>query len=99
MADELQHTDALDLRAFEILDTDAKLREIWLNGRETNGRVAQAVRDIEEAKVERATIASRVAGIEHNWTQAKAVLAFVLIFVAPVMLVVTDLIVRAIKGN
>lgn len=44
--DEVQHTDARELAAFEALGVDAKLREIWLNGRETNGKVAEAMRDI-----------------------------------------------------
>lgn len=41
MTDEVTHTDARELAQFEALAVDAKLREIWLNGRETNGKVAE----------------------------------------------------------
>ena len=46
----VQHTDAHELAEFEKLTIPEQLREIWLNGRETNGHVADAMRDIGEMK-------------------------------------------------
>jgi hypothetical protein len=43
---ELHHVDAEELRRFRALATEEKLEEIFLNGRETNGAVADALRDI-----------------------------------------------------
>lgn len=44
---ELKHTDATELRAFQELPLEKKLDEIFLNGRETNGAVAEAKMEIE----------------------------------------------------
>lgn len=43
---EVKHTDADELRRFRALTTEEKLEEIFLNGRETNGGLADAIREI-----------------------------------------------------
>ena len=42
MADEFKHTDAGEMEDFLSKNQTAQLLEIWLNGRETNGHVADA---------------------------------------------------------
>lgn len=46
----LEHTDAIQQARFKALSPDDQLMEIWLNTRETNGHVADAVRDISELR-------------------------------------------------
>lgn len=46
MPDGLKHTDAFDMELFLSKPVSAQLLEIWLNGRETNGSIAEAKRDI-----------------------------------------------------
>lgn len=42
MADEFKHTDAAEMEDFLGKPQASQLLEIWLNGRETNGHVADA---------------------------------------------------------
>jgi mevalonate pyrophosphate decarboxylase len=46
----VEHTDFDEQRAFIALSGDDKLLRIWLNGRETNGKVADVMRDMEEMR-------------------------------------------------
>ena len=76
---ELQHTDARELAIFEALPTDQKLREIWLNGKETNGHVAQAMRDIEGIKDWRdEELKPWMSGVDKKLIGAGAVVFFIL---------------------
>ena len=47
MADEFKHTDASEMDAFMAKTQASQLLEIWLNGRETNGHVAEAFRQLD----------------------------------------------------
>ena len=80
---DVKHTDAHDLALFETLPIDAKLREIWLNGRETNGHVADAVRDIAALEIVVTTTNDdhdgRLTKIEHREIRRQAVTAAILI--------------------
>ena len=42
------HTDAIEQAKFLALTQDEQLLQIWLNGRETNGNVAEAFRQIKD---------------------------------------------------
>lgn len=63
MADGVKHVDAAEQAAFQRKNTDEKLLEIWLNGRETNGSVAEVRKEIAvmRPKVERHDFAFKVA--------------------------------------
>lgn len=47
MADDFKHTDAAAMDTFMAKSQASQLLEIWLNGRETNGHVAEAFRQID----------------------------------------------------
>ena len=79
--DEVQHTDARELAAFELLPVEAKLREIWLNGRETNGRVGDAMRDIAEAQATAIVTQERVGKLETWQIRTAAIVGAALVAV------------------
>ncbi len=89
-------TAGQELERFEALPLDAKLREIWLGGRETNGSVARALREIEEGRLARQEIVFRVTRLERYWTQMTAIGAFVVLVVAPAMMALIDVLMRAL---
>ena len=65
------HVAAHEQAAFMRKSADEKMLEIWLNGRETNGNVATAIRDIRELK----RLEPRVATIERWQIRVMAVVA------------------------
>jgi hypothetical protein len=88
---DVTHTDAHDLARFEALTIPEQLREIWLNGRETNGNVADALRDIADIKHWRgATLQPWMQTIDRKVWQAGAVGAFLLVM-APIVFKMVDL--------
>lgn len=93
MVDEVTHTDARELAEFEALPVAAKLREIWLNGRETNGKVAEAVRDIAEVQARQETHAARISRTEH-WQIRAAAVGAAAIVLGPLVFTGLDLIIK-----
>lgn len=65
MTDGVKHVDAAEQADFETKTVSEKLLLIWLNGRETNGAVAEVKRDIAvmRPKVERHDFAFKVAAV------------------------------------
>jgi hypothetical protein len=51
MMSGLDHTDARDQARFRALPTEEQMLEIWLNTRETNGHVAETMRDVHELQM------------------------------------------------
>lgn len=78
----VEHVDARDLAQFEGMNPADKLREIWLNGRETNGSVADAKRDIAVVQREHMEIVERVSELERNYLKV-ATLGAAALFVGP----------------
>lgn len=74
MVEDVKHVDASEMAAFLKKPADEKLLEIWLNGRETNGSVADAKRDI--AKLQE--LEPRVAAVEKWVIRVSAVAAVIL---------------------
>lgn len=68
---ELKHTDAAELRQFQSLPLEEKLDEIFLNGRETNGAVADARMEIE---ANRLTADKGIADALHSATTVQVLL-------------------------
>ena len=65
LSEGVKHTDAAQQARFAQLTQEQQLLEIWLNGRETNGHVADAMRDIAVLKETIANkIEPRVAKVE-----------------------------------
>ena len=52
MAKDYRHTDAAEMESFLAKPQSAQLLEIWLNGRETNGHVAELRRDLDAQGLE-----------------------------------------------
>lgn len=76
---DVTHTDAHELAQFERLTIPEQLREIWLNGRETNGHVADALRDIGELQRFRdRELKPWMAQIDRRVAVAAGVVVFVL---------------------
>lgn len=82
MTGGIAHTDAVEQAKFLALKPDEQLLQIWLNGRETNGSVADAVRDIAALKDKQEIHDARLIKLETRYAIAAAVLAFILV-VAP----------------
>ena len=77
--EEVKHTAAADERRFEALPVDAKLKEIWLNGRETNGHVADALRDISKMNEWRTeTVEPWMKSVDKRLIGAAAIIVFIL---------------------
>ena len=81
MADEVVHTDAAEQERFLSLPLGKKLLEIHINGRETNGSVAEALRRI--AKLEGLAVVhegrmdtheGRMEAVEHWQIKAAAII-------------------------
>ena len=88
---DVKHTAAHELAAFEALTIPEQLRAIWLNGNETNGQVAHALRDIAEIEQWReATLQPWMQTIDRKVWQAGAVGAFLLVM-APLVFKIIDL--------
>lgn len=68
---DVEHTDADEQRRFMALPADEQMLEIFLNGRETNGHVADVMRDTAELKEWRVTV-------DRKLVAAAAVLSFIL---------------------
>lgn len=76
---ERRHTSAEELRRFEALSDTEKLREIWLNGRETNGRVGILEQRANAQEAQSAEHDQRLVSVEHWQLKAAALLAAALI--------------------
>lgn len=96
LAEPIKHTDAIQLARFNAMTADEQIREIWLNTRETNGHVAEAMRDIahlEELREKDRTELTRwregviepwMAAVDKRLIAAASVIAFILTM-APVL--------------
>jgi len=73
------HTDFVDQAKFMALKPDEQLLQIWLNGRETNGSVADAIRDIEVVRAQASVHDARLGKLELRYAVAGGVLAAILI--------------------
>lgn len=77
MEHAIKHTDAIEQAKFMLLPPEQRDLMIWMNGRETNGAVAEALRDIAELKpiVER-----------HDfWFKVGAIVVGIITFLGPLM--------------
>lgn len=77
MSNEVKHTAAADLAEFEEMTVPAKLRAIWLNGKETNGHVAEAFKQIEAIRETQATVKEALERTEAVAMEGKAIAAFI----------------------
>ena len=71
----MAHTDADRLAKFEAGSDADKLREIWLNGNETNGSVAEALRRIAKLEGNQVAHDNRLTQLEHWQIKAMAIIA------------------------
>ena len=61
---DVVHTDAAEQRRFMALPLPEQMLEIFLNGRETNGHVADVQRDIVRLELEAETAFSKINAVE-----------------------------------
>ena len=77
---EIKHTDAEQQARFVAMTTEQQMLEIWLNTRETNGHVADAMKDIAEINEWRADeLKPWMANVDKKLIGAGAVLVFILL--------------------
>ena len=77
---EIKHTDAEQQARFVSMTSEQQMLEIWLNTRETNGHVADAMRDIGEINQWRADeLKPWIESVDKKLIAAGAVLGFILI--------------------
>lgn len=84
MADDVKHTDAVEQAKFLALKPDQQLLQIWLNGRETNGSVGTAIRDIKTLDITSQVHDKRLGRVERIIIGATAVVLF-LMAVGPIV--------------
>lgn len=90
LGEEIKHTDAYEQARFVALTSEQQMLEIWLNTRETNGHVADAMRDIAELKEFRdEDLKPWMSGVDRKFIAAAAVIAFILA-IAPVVFFVLN---------
>lgn len=84
------HTNFEEQQEFLELSDDQKLLMIFLNGKETNGHVADVMRDVEELKSFRdKELKPWMKGVDNNFIAAGAVIG-ALIAIGPVVFWVLD---------
>lgn len=80
LSNEIKHTDAEEQARFIALSPERQSLEIWLNTRETNGHVADAITDIAALKTWREKeLMPWMASVDKRLIGAAAVFAFILI--------------------
>lgn len=79
----VEHTSFDDQQAFLRLPVEQQNLKIWLNGNETNGKVAEALRRISKAEQAIVTHDTRLVKLERWQLSVLAVLAFIIGASAP----------------
>lgn len=83
LSGEITHTDAGEQTRFALLTTDQKLLEIFLNGRETNGHVADVMeRTAALERFREAELKPWMQGVDRKMIAWGAIVAAIL-FLAP----------------
>ena len=74
MVKEVKHTDAIEQAKFLALSPEQQALMIWLNGNETNGAVADALRDIAALALNIQKHDARLTALEHWQIKAASVI-------------------------